>query len=61
MRKKPKTWCSIKKHEATAKELIAELRGYMKNTGDRLTLPKDLRTDFLKNYKNTADKGGKSE
>lgn len=50
-----------KKYEATADELIVLLRGYMKTSGDRLTLPKDLRTDFLKGYKNGAEKGGKSE
>ncbi len=50
-----------KKYAATADELIVLLRGYMKNSGDRLTLPKDLRTNFLKSYKNGAEKGGKSE
>lgn len=50
-----------KKEEATANELIAELKGYMQRTGDRLTLPKNLRIDFLKNYKNGPEKGGKVE
>ncbi len=40
-------------------ELIIELSDYMKKTGDRLSLPKDLRTIFLKNYKYGIQKSDK--
>jgi hypothetical protein len=39
--------------------MISELSDYMKKTGDRLSLPKDLRINFLKNYKNGIQKSDK--
>lgn len=44
-----------------ADDLLGELTGYMKSTGDRLTLPKDLHKTFLKLYKNGVQKSDKSQ
>lgn len=44
---------------AIADDMIRELSTYMKQTGDRLSLPDDLRTRFLKNYKNGIQKSDK--
>lgn len=46
-------------YASLAEEMIGELSGYMKKTGDRLSLSKDLRTNFLKNYKNGIQKSDK--
>ena len=48
-------------YTATADELIADLAAYMQKTGDRLTLRKDLHTQFLKNYKNGIQKSDKQQ
>lgn len=40
-------------------DMIRELYNYMKQTGDRLSLGADLRTRFLKNYKNGIQKSDK--
>lgn len=40
-------------------DMIRELSNYMKQTGDRLSLAADLRTRFLKNYKNGIQKSDK--
>ena len=42
-------------------DLLDEISGYMKTTGDRLALPKDLRINFLKLYKNGIQKSDKSQ
>lgn len=42
-----------------ADDMIRELSNYMKQTGDRLSLAADLRTRFLKNYKNGIQKSDK--
>jgi choline-sulfatase len=50
-----------KRMENTADELINELSAYMKKTGDRLTLPKDIRVQFLQTYKNGIQKSDTSQ
>lgn len=49
-----------KNFAATADDLIAELSAYMQSTGDRVQLPKDLRQNFLKQYKKGIEKSDKS-
>lgn len=46
---------------SVADDLITELSGYMKTTGDRLTLPNNLRLTFSKLYKNGIQKSDKSQ
>jgi choline-sulfatase len=50
-----------KSYAGVADGLIEELRNYMKNSGDRLTLPQNLRSHFLKEYKNGIEKSDKSK
>ncbi len=46
---------------AIAGELITELAAYMKNSGDRLSLPADLQQHFIQTYKNGIQKSDKSQ
>jgi arylsulfatase A-like enzyme len=48
------------KFASVVDELLNDLAGYMKTTGDRLSLPKNLRTQFLKLYKSGIQKSDKS-
>lgn len=49
-----------KAYSAKTDELLGELNNYMIKTGDRITLPKNLRTLFLKKYTNGIQKSDKS-
>jgi len=42
-------------------DMIHDLISYMQNTGDRLTLTKDISMQFLKKYKNEIQKSDKSQ
>jgi choline-sulfatase len=45
----------------TTNDLLNELTNYMKKTGDRIQLPKNVLADFLKNYSNGDQKPDKSK
>ncbi len=49
------------KFSPIAGELIAELAAYMKNSGDRLSIPNGLLEQFVKTYKNGIQKSDKSQ
>lgn len=64
VRKDPQEMVNLmfdKAYTTKADELIVALQAYMKNTGDRLSLPENLRTRFLNTYKSGIQKSDKSQ